>query len=459
MKYCKFFLILLIMSACKTAQNQPTRPMESYETVPTPTPAVSTVNIPLRLQGYEIEHLLNNKLNGVIYEDKVLEDDGLLLKATKNNWISLVFNGFEMTYKVPLNLWVFKKVIGARGIEAEGDIVLTFKTSLEIRPDWTIEPKTELAGYEWTRNMAVKTGLGNLDIKYIASTIIERSRQTLVTNIDQQIRANSQIRGNLESAWQTLQNPINIASSYGSWWVKITPQSVEMTPLRTTQYGLESVISVSSVVDVLASQTQPLFRQNTYLPPFRVGVADNNDFRIGLTTEIPLIEAEAIAKSVAVGQVFEPASGKKIEITNIQLFGQNEKLIVNTSFKGSYKGSLYLVGRPIYNAKTNTIELADLDYEVNTKSFLIKSATWMFDKTILKKMKEACVFNLDDNLTGFKTLMNDQLRDYKMNQNVKIQGYVDQLRVEDVKLSEDKIKIFVSSTGKINVNIEGLDKF
>jgi hypothetical protein len=454
---------ILFFSACSTTKNQPQRPMETYQDPADLPPSVSTVNIPIRLNAAELERLLNNKLSGDIYADNNVDDDGLMMKATRTQSINIRLDGFQMFYRVPVKIWVFKKLLdnvltGKRGIEAEGELALNFRTVLEIKPDWSVESRTELMGNEWIRNMAVKTGIGNLDVKYLADMIISRSRSTITSAIDQQLKSQFQIRKNLEDAWTMMQRPVPITSSYGTWWVKLTPQSVEMTPFATSGDVLKANISVQSLAEVVAGTQQPMFRADTYLPPFKIGNNQNNDFAVSLSTDIPIKEAENLAKSYAVGQVFQPG-GKRIEVRDIQMFGQNDKIVVNTTFSGSYNGSLYLVGRPVFDAVKNTVYLEDLDYDLQTKDFLLKSAKWLFDKTILKKMKEACVFPLDDNVKFFKEMMNSQIQNYKFNNNVSLKGFVNDIKVNDMKVLKDKIKIYVSSSGNLNVDVEGLDKF
>ena len=458
LKLSLFFTSFLLIASCGTTKSQPQKPMETYQSAVEVPPSVSTVNIPVRLSASQIERLLNNKLNGVIYEDNNLDDDGVMLKATKTQPIKIWLDGFQMVYRVPLKLWVFKKVFGNRGIEAEGEIALTFKTTLTINWDWSIEPKTEMAGYEWIRNMAVQTGLGNIDVKYIANMIIDRSKTTLTSSIDQQLKSQFQIRKNLEEAWQLMQQPVNIPSSYGNWWVKLTPQSIAMTPFKLSGDIIESVITATALADVVAGDQQPTFRTNSYLPNFQLGTANASDFAVNLTTDISFKEAETMAKNFAKGQKFYPG-GKEIEVKDIQLFGQNDKIVVNTKFSGSYSGSLYLIGRPVFNPQKNTIEMEDLDYDIQSKSFMIRSASWLFDRTILKKMKEACVFPLDENVKFFKTMMNDQLRNYKFNNNVTMNGSVQDIKVDKIEVLQGNIKIYVSSKGQLTMDVNGLDTF
>ena len=91
------FIFLGIFAACGTTKNQPQKPMESYvEPVEVP-PSVSMVNIPIRLNAAEIERLLNSKLSGAIYEDNNLDDDGLMLKATKTDRKSTRLNSSHIT--------------------------------------------------------------------------------------------------------------------------------------------------------------------------------------------------------------------------------------------------------------------------------------------------------------------------------------------------------------------------
>jgi hypothetical protein len=56
-------------------------------------------------------------------------------------------------------------------------------------------------------------------------------------------------------------------------------------------------------------------------------------------------------------------------------------------------------------------------------------------------------------------MMNSQLQNYKFNNNVSLKGSVEDIKVNDIKILKDKIKIYVSSKGKLNVDVEGLDKF
>lgn len=443
------------------AQQQPERPVETYlpNSVADISPSVSTVSIPIRLSRTEIEHLINNKLNGVLYENYDESVDGVKLKIMKANWIQLSFDGLSLTYRVPLSIWFYKtlldnSVTGQQGISGDGELTMTFKTNLNIKPDWTVEPYTEFIGSEWVRPLRVS----GINVKYIADLALNKNRAMLTTTIDQQIKSVFQLRQSMSDAWNVMQQPVKVSEDY-RMWVKLTPQSIAMTPFRSEGDMLMSNIGVNTLVDVAAGQTQPYFRGNTQLPPFQIGYGQNSEFNINMATDIPMQEAQTLANSFARGMVFEPAKGKKIQITNLELFGQNDKIVINAYFSGSYNGSLYFIGRPVFNATTNAIEMQDIDYDLNTKNFLLRGANWLFNRQILDKVRESCIFPLNENIASFKNEMNTMLANYQLNPNVSVQGQVDNIQVQNVVVQSSGIKVMVGTKGKLALDVRGLDKF
>ncbi len=471
-----FSIIVILCVSCGTTKTQtspnsnvsdnanaPVRPTEIYTAPVEAAAKTSMVNIPIRFKGSEIENLLNAKLNYVIYEDNNAEDDGLMMKATKNQNITLKLDGLNIDYAVPLKLWVWKKLLdnawtGKRGIEAEGDITLNFRTTLNIYGDWSVDSRTELTNYTWQRNMAVKTGIGNIDVKYLADIIIGRTKNTITTGIDKQLKSQFQLLNPMTEAWKQMQTPISLTNAYGRWWVKLTPEEVKLTPFRNENDALVANVVVSTLVDVKTGEMQPVFRPNSYLPPFQYSYTNADSFNINLVTSIPLVEAERMAKNYCANQTFN-AGGKKVRVVNIELFGQNDKMVVNTKFEGDFSGNLYLVGKPFFNPLTNSVELKDLDYDLQTKSFLIRTAKWLFDRTILNKIKESCVFKVDNNIATLKNTMNDQMRNYKFNNNVSINGSVNDIFINDIQLQQNEIKVFISSVGKLNVELSNLNSY
>ncbi|MEK7254359.1 MAG: DUF4403 family protein, partial [Bacteroidota bacterium] len=127
-------LLLLIFWACKSPQ--PARPEEFYDAVNLE-PEPSVIHIPIKIYKSELQQSINQQLGDVLYEDKNLSDDGLMLKATRRENVTLEIDNQQIKYRVPLNLWV-KKDLTLTDVEAEDSLALEFSTRYNIKPDWSL---------------------------------------------------------------------------------------------------------------------------------------------------------------------------------------------------------------------------------------------------------------------------------------------------------------------------------
>ena len=94
---------------------------------------------------------------------------------------------------------------------------------------------------------------------------------------------------------------------------------------------------------------------------------------IHINTEISYEEAERIAKPTSGSK---PFTGQKRSVTGGRspgtLRARKQDCCQYTVLSGSYNGSIYLVGKPNYNFRKNTIEIEKLDYELSSRNFLLK---------------------------------------------------------------------------------------
>lgn len=199
----------------------------------------------------------------------------------------------------------------------------------------------------------------------------------------------------------------------------------------------------------------PVLNIESNLPPLNLNPTIGNDFKFNCMTSIPFDEAEKLAKKYLVGQVFSE-SGKSVKIEDINLFGQGEKMVVDAKLSGSFTGQIYFIGVPFYNKETNSIEIKDLDFDLDTKSVLLKTAKWLFSKTLTKKIQSSMKFPLDENLSSIKNEIQKQLNGYQITNGVLLKGTVNNLNLNDIHLSPDKIKVYFNSTGLLNIFLTNL---
>jgi len=69
-------------------------------------------------------------------------------------------------------------------------------------------------------------------------------------------------------------------------------------------------------------------------------------------------------------------------------------MIIALDMTGSINGTIYLSGIPNYNSITKEIYFEQMDYVLNTKGILTKTANWLLQGVILKKIQETAVILL-----------------------------------------------------------------
>lgn len=430
------------------------QPAENY-VAPPAQPITSTISVPISIVLADVVRDLNTSLSSkALYEDLSFDDnngDDLMMSIWKSRNIDLHVSGNTIKYKVPLHLWI-KKALLIGDAEATAELALSFKSTFQINPDWSLTTQTVVEYHEWLQKPILKTGIGNISIETVANMALNRSKKELAATLDRTISQQFSLKPYIEEAWTAIQEPVLISEEY-KMWVKTTPLKIGMTPLVTDWQSMRTKLFVECYNDVSFGE-KPRFRENSVVPPLSILNDTNDDFQMQFVTDVPFPEAERLAKGMMLGQVFESGK-KKVKIEDIKIWGNNDKLIVLSDLSGAFNGKIYFMGRPRYNEKKNAVEVADLDFHVDTRNMLHRSAAWMFQGPIRKQMAAAMTFPLDENLAELKKSVQETLQHYELQPGVLLTGQLDSVKVLDTRLTPTGIQVNIFSQGKVKVDIGG----
>ncbi|MCW5923464.1 MAG: DUF4403 family protein [Saprospiraceae bacterium] len=448
--------IILLLPFCKSSKitNAP-KPPEDYSPA-NEQPLVSNIVVPVSVAVRDIALSLNRSLTGkALYEDLSYTDngnDGLMLTIWKAQDISLFLSGNTIKYRVPLKLWMKKSLLVADA-EAEAELALNMKTTFSIKEDWSLSTSTDVEYHEWLSKPKLKTGMGNISIETLANLALNQSKKTISQSLDRMVSQQISLKPYIQEVWSAIQEPILLDSTY-RMWVKTTPTGIAMTPITTFNDVIRTKIAINCINEVTFGE-KPRFRENSNLPNLLYITDANDEFHVRVATDVPFPEAERLAKGMMVGQVFE--SGKnKVKVEDIKLWGNNDRLVVNSKLSGSFNGNIYFIGRPEYNPQKNQIEVKDLDYHIDTRNFLHRTASWLFQGTIKNQMKKAMTFPLDEDINYLKTSVQETLNHYELSPGVLLTGVLDSVMVENTRVTPTSIRVSLFSKGRVNVDVKGL---
>jgi hypothetical protein len=463
MKQFTFFLALMLFSwpffGCKAQQKsgatEPKAPAELYDPY-IETPVTSTLTVPVRITKQELYRMIDARLTGPIYEDYSYDDhggDAMMMNLWKNGPVQVEVFSNVIKYKIPLKYWLKKKLYIGEA-ESEGALEIGFRTTYTLNKDWTLSTTTITEYHSWTKPPVIKTGWGDVTIEWIANMLVNRSKSEVATEIDKAVRENLNLRQSVMETWVALQSPTLMDSVY-QMWLKVTPTAISMTPFYTDGEAIMAKIGVECVTDVTFGN-EPRFRANHDLPDLNVVSSITDDaFQMRVITDMSFAEAERIAKMSMQGYVVE-AGGKRIVVEDMHLFGNGEQMVIKTKLSGDFNGNIYFKGTPSYNADKVMIEMKDFDYDLETRNFLHRTASWLFSGPIRKKMEESMLFPLDENLWALRGSIQQTLNHYQIADGIVCRGTINTLKVDQTALTKGGFRIVLFADGKINVDVEGL---
>jgi len=100
-------VISLFFQSCSTTQKIELMKPEPNEAAPLTYPITSSyISFPISLAVKDIQSQTNKSLNGLIYEDKILEDDNIQTNVWKNGDIQILEENGKLKSVIPLKIWV-----------------------------------------------------------------------------------------------------------------------------------------------------------------------------------------------------------------------------------------------------------------------------------------------------------------------------------------------------------------
>lgn len=160
----------------------------------------------------------------------------------------------------------------------------------------------------------------------------------------------------------------------------------------------------------------------------------------------------------SISQLFtEQVKGKSIDFNKnhfefeaIKVSGLDQnRLVLAIHFSGTKKGILYLQGIPTFDNNTKILELSKLEFDLKTKSVLLKSAKWLFSNRIYSELEKATKLNMTDQFNQLKKTIDRNLQ--KKSGDLTIQGKTHDVSVIHIFPTVDHLYLRTCLKAQLNV--------
>lgn len=462
-------LILLFTQCSPQGSSQPTAPKENYlysNMQIQNEKNVSVVNIPVEIPLGELEKQLNTQLNGLIYEDKSYDDndsDNLKAKVWKMSPIKVQAIDSTFLFEVPLKVWVsvgYK--VSPLGLtlsghkETEFALRIRFISRMHISPDWQVITKTTVDSYDWIKEPVISVAGINLPVKSMVSRTLSRNFEEITKAIDEQVSETIELKKYVRQAWDLARRPVELSKEYNTWLV-VVPTGFVMTPLRVKNNVIRSTIGLRGYTQTITSVDQPTLTPEGRFPNLEIVERIPGAFRVGLISMISYQEATRLAKAEFMGKTFSFSNGRyTVEVTDLDLFGQNEYLIIKAALRGSMNGTIYLRGIPHYDPVTKNLSLSNLDYDLDTRNVLYKTAGWLLQGKFSSMIERNFVFPVGEQIAEAQRTIQNRLSQNNLAKGITLSGTLTEIVPDRVYLTPDNIYSVVFARGQMFLKIDGL---
>lgn len=462
----KYFVLVslsfLILTSCSTIK--PTAPeirvQEDYE-IPKAKPSYIKVPIKINLKPYfdETDNSIDRTFSG-----EESQCSGVSIKYQFNR-SPIKFEGVGSKLRFDVDgkyrLWLnycaactdafasepyclTSRIYASCGVgEPMRKIHVGYETQIGVAKDYKLESETKL------REIKALSPCKITVFDYDATSRLEKEVKTVLEDmeedIDKEIGA-VDLRPEMEATWNAIAEPMDL-EGYG--FLEVHPQYVGMDKIKYKGDTAYVNAVLKAYPRILSKPSGKKVKELPNLTSYR----DRDGFDINMDVYTRYDSLSAILNRNIAGTEMD-VKGKQVIFDSIKVYGAHDKkLHIKVNFSGSKSGEFYLTGTPVFAADSQYISFPDMQFDIKSKSVLLKSAKWFFDKKITDMLRKETEIDLSPYMDTLRAELNENLN-MELYDGVNMTGEVKEITVELIQPMSNQLHIQIHSLGNIAIKMD-----
>ena len=464
-----FFLLLLASSCSKRII--PDKPFLSKTNFKMDSLPESELNIPIQVNMKPLYQLAEKNV-ALVYASPKWPDDWITIDCDSRYKYQFVRGPLQITAagsSMNLGFTGYYKIIGSTRVclgntvmspwtpacrcgfdEGERRVNVSFINTVKVLPDYKI-------------NLAINrqepVPLDKCSVCFFGADITNQVMKGLKDELDLAKKAIEDsfgvvdLKPQVQQLWNKLNESYNL---YGLGWLKINPQKIRLTSLFARNDSLNIFLGMTAKPVISFEKSTDLMT----LAPNLDNSISKPGFNIFLDAVLNYDSLSNIINAQLKGKEFDLSNGKSkkvLVVEDCRIYGTgNEKLIIKMGFSGTNSGIAYFTGKPFYDVNKKKIEVRDIDFDVKTKSLLLKSADWLFNKRITNEIARVSKFDLSNYIDTAKILINKQLN-AEWIKGVKNIGSINDLKISGFYPLTGYFIIRSNASGDLMIKVDAMN--
>ena len=451
-----FLLILIISSIFGFSQSPEIAPTYVFPKIK------SSITMPVKIPLSEISNMVNASVNDLIFEDNSYTDndnDQFKVKVWKTKPIK-IYGGTKnnLLIEVSLKIWA-EKGIGTLGIynyqNTTFETVMYFNTQLKVNNNWTIDTKTNANGFKWITKPVLDYGAIKVPITSLVETSLKEQQAKFCITIDEMMKDQLNFQQLAITSWNLFTEPFEVSEDFKTW-LKITPISVNLTPLKFYGNQLETAIGIDVYSETFTGLKPPNSPTVGAIGNFNFVPNLANSFSLNTTANIPYEEATRIAEETFLNKEYDFREGKsKVKITAIKVYNEDDRLMIEAETSGAIDGISYISGIPIYDEFKQKIVLSDTKFKLKTKNIFQKTLALLFQKKITSMIEDEYGIPTSELELSSKSSI-EAAFNKEYYKGLKINGQVFKLKPQQILLTPNGITAVILTEASMQLKLQGM---
>jgi hypothetical protein len=331
------------------------------------------------------------------------------------------------------------------GTEKPRRIDAGFVIQLKLLPDYRLS---------LTVNRTNPTPVDKCSVCFFGKDVTQTVAAQLKTELDASIGAFQQqmegfsLKPYLQIAWDSLQAAYQLP---GFGFLAVQPAALRMSQLVLSRDSMYVSIGLSARPELMQ---QPAAQVRKPLPNIST-FQHRNGFRLFIAQSLPYDSLSALATASISGKEFAVGKGlfkKTVKIDSVKLQGADQKMIVKVFVSKAAKGVFYLEGTPTWDPVTQSLYFDKLDYHIESRQWLLQSASYLLDNVITQKLKQYTTFNFSGKLQEMTAAISQQMN-RSLYPGINSNGFVNRFSIDKIEAAAGGLFVQGAAEGKLWLNV------
>lgn len=401
---------------------------------------LSTVNLTVEMTAGELADTLNRVTPKSLYSGAANAGRPALAVA-RNGAIAVSIADNYVYLDIPVAISFSYGIFETPAVATR----LKFRVSPGVTTDWQLAADVFYCGL--SGNLAEEVRLGPLSVR--PRSLVEGAtaplQRTLSETVTGKLNEKFPLKARVAKAWGEAQKPIRL-DKVNSVWLVMSPREILLYPLYARDNRVRVSVGLTSYAEVVVGP-EPAARAPVALPRLRPAVGADRRFRVAVNTEIHYRDLLAIASPLLLNRELG-GDGRSVILKELDVYGNGDRLMVKVATAGSIEGVFYLTCRPVFNPQTNVVSVEDVDFDIESRNLLIKSADWLLHGSFRNSIREKLNMDLGQRLAQARELADRSMARLPLADNAILTGTVKDVRLNDVMVQKDRISIGVYLEGE-----------